>query len=173
MNQDEIDDRLKAAITSGAAVCLFGAGYSRLAKDAQGAPVPTTDELTIEIKSQLSIDADEPASLSEIAGFAEDSPESCIALRQIILSRLTCTKPSEAQGIIARAPWRAIFTTNFDDVLNVLERRNVYACHSRHRREDDPRQQVADLLPSWSCKRSHRNRRKPVFSHKRAKLPTT
>lgn len=117
MQDEEIENRLKPAVSSGAAVCLVGAGYSRLAQDAQGELVPSTDELTVEIKSALGIDPSEPANLSEIADFAEDSSTASADLRKLLIRRLTVTSPSKAQEVVARAPWRALFTTNFDDVL--------------------------------------------------------
>lgn len=117
MNQDEIQISIKSAVSSGAAVCLFGAGFSRLASDGYGSPVPTTEDLTREIKSALEIEESENANLAEMADFAEDTPVGAAKLREILLARLTCTSPTESQRKLARAPWRAIFTTNFDDVI--------------------------------------------------------
>jgi hypothetical protein len=115
--EDELRDRIVGAVSSGAAVCLTGAGFSRLATDCNGDQVPSTDELTAEIKAALGIDADESANLAEIADFAEESTERLNILRQLLIRRLTVTRPQEHQTQLARLPWRALFTTNFDDVL--------------------------------------------------------
>jgi hypothetical protein len=117
MDHIELEDSLRTAVSSGGAVCLIGAGFSRLAADAQGNPVPSTEELTGEIKHALGIDRSETANLSEIADFAEENSTSLIVLRKLLINRLTVTAPSSAQISIARLPWRALFTTNFDDVL--------------------------------------------------------
>lgn len=110
-------EKLQTAVASGAAVCLVGAGFSRLALDAYGNSVPSTEDLINEIKIQLDIDSDESVNLAEIADFAEESPDGISLIRKILIARLTETKPSQEQIIIANLPWRALFTTNFDDIL--------------------------------------------------------
>lgn len=110
-------DQLKAALQSGAAVCLLGAGFARLGHDANGKPLPSTDELTSELKNALGIDETESASLSDLADFAHDDPSRSAKLRGILLSRLTVTSPSQAQVDLLHLPWRSIFTTNFDDLV--------------------------------------------------------
>jgi hypothetical protein len=117
MDEQEVRERLAAAVSSGAAVCLFGAGFSRLAVDSDGRGVPSTEDLTGEIKAELGIDPSESVNLSEIADYAEESSERLAKLRQLLIRRLTLAQPSDEQKRLARLPWRALFTTNFDDVL--------------------------------------------------------
>jgi len=116
MDEDELND-ISAAIRSGAAICLLGAGFARMAQDAHGQQVPTTEELTSELKSSLQIDEKENVSLSDIADFADEQPAGRNKLRAILMERLTLCKPNELQTSFLREPWRAIFTTNFDDIV--------------------------------------------------------
>lgn len=110
-------ERLVDAITRGGAVCLAGAGFSVGATDQSGRPVPSTTELIEEIKAQVDIDKSEEVSLSDIADYCEDNPLRQAALRQLLMKRLTlCNATAEQQAIIA-SPWRSIFTTNFDDIV--------------------------------------------------------
>lgn len=117
MDGDDQIQRLRLAVASGSAVCLVGAGFSRAGVDSRGCQVPSTEELTQEIKDCLQIDPNEAASLGEIAEYASDTAQDTIKLRQLILSRLTVTSPSEDQVRVVSLPWRAIFTTNFDDII--------------------------------------------------------
>jgi hypothetical protein len=104
-------------IGAGGAICLVGAGFSRMAVDQQDQPIPSSLQLATEIRSLAGIDSDEEASLSDIADFCEDDLGLRRGLQGLLLSRLTLSKPSKTQVVIANAPWRALFTTNFDDVL--------------------------------------------------------
>jgi len=116
MDDSDIIATMCAAVASGAAVCLLGAGFSRQAKDSQGHAVPSTEELTSEIRTALSIDTPEVISLSDIADFAEESSQSD-TLKKLLTSRLTVTKPSPSQNDFLSYKWRAAFTTNFDDIV--------------------------------------------------------
>lgn len=117
MEGNEEIQRLRTAVASGAAVCLVGAGFSRAGRDSRGRQVPSTEGLTQEIKDCLQIDSNEAASLGEIAEYASDSAEDVARIRQLLLARLTVTSPSEEQARLISLPWRAIFTTNFDDII--------------------------------------------------------
>ncbi|MDI1281393.1 SIR2 family protein [Brevundimonas sp.] len=115
--KESIGDRLTETVLTGGAVCLLGAGYSIEATDQGGRPVPNTTELIKEIKSAVGISDAEYASLSDIAEYCEEVPERQQLLRKIMLGRLTLCNPSENQKTVTRLPWRSIFTTNFDDLV--------------------------------------------------------
>lgn len=101
---------------SGSAICFLGAGFSTLAKDSGGVlTVPSTHELTQELWALAGTPPEPGVSLSDIAEYFEtvDRRED---LRQHLIKRLTLCNPSESQQVILELPWRAVFTTNFDDI---------------------------------------------------------
>lgn len=111
-------ERLKRSIDAGAAVCLLGAGFSTQALDSSGnKKVPTTLELTDELKDLLGIPSEENMSLSDVAELAEESLSDRTKLNQHLVRRLTGTTPSNCQNWLLNLNWRSVFTTNFDDVV--------------------------------------------------------
>jgi hypothetical protein len=114
---DDVVDRLAEIIAAGGAVCLLGAGFASSGTDQDGKPVPSTQALTTEIKEAVGVDATEDVSLTDIADYCDDRPERALSLRRLMLKRLTLCTPSESQRTIINQPWRAIFTTNFDDLI--------------------------------------------------------
>lgn len=109
--------RVRLAIDSGAAICLVGAGFSTLATDGSGNSVPSVSALATELKNLFGIAESEQASLAEVADFAEDQPDGQRKLNSYLVQRLTSTVPSLEQAAFLSLDWRAIFTTNFDDVI--------------------------------------------------------
>lgn len=114
------DERLIECIEhalSGSAICFLGAGFSTLARDSSGKlQVPGTFDLTEELWQRAGTPKEEGATLTDLADFFEMNGKIEL-LRQHLISRLTLTAPSEAQRNVLSLPWRAIFTTNFDDVV--------------------------------------------------------
>lgn len=111
-------EQLSRTIKSGAAVCLVGAGFSTLAKQGSSDEfVPSTFGLTEEIKTLLGVDSGEPMTLSDAAELCEEDPADRLKLNQLIVQKLTSTRPSDDQRWLVNQNWRAIFTTNFDDVV--------------------------------------------------------
>ena len=117
MDYNEPLERLREAVATGGAVCLLGAGFSIAASDQKGDPIPGSSDLVEELKQAVGIEQDDPASLTDIADFCEESSELQRTLRLILVNRLTLTRPSAEQQVILGSPWRSIFTTNFDDVV--------------------------------------------------------
>lgn len=110
-------DRLAEIILTGGAVCLFGAGFSIGGTDQDGKAVPSTTDLIGEIKLAVGIDEADYASLSDIAEYCEETPEREQLLRRLLMSRLTLCNPTPEQIYISGLPWRSVFTTNFDDLV--------------------------------------------------------
>lgn len=116
---EELREKLDAtrhAIDSGAAVCLLGAGFSLGATDANDRPIPTAYGLAEELKDLFSIPRTEQISLSEVAEFADEDPTLRLELTKYLINRLTSCKPSQDHIGLLSKNWRAIFTTNFDDL---------------------------------------------------------
>jgi hypothetical protein len=113
----EIAEEAFGLAATGGAICFLGAGFSRGACDQQGKDVPSTADLELEIKQMIGFDTSEAASLSDLADYCEDSTDLRKKLQILLASRLTLTKPKEYHCDLLRLPWRAIFTTNFDDLV--------------------------------------------------------
>ncbi|SFK15986.1 SIR2-like domain-containing protein [Sphingomonas sp. NFR04] len=105
------------AVVSGGAVCLLGAGFATAGKDHNGKDVPSTSELIVEIKNAIGLQGEPVNNLADIADYCEDRADLNLELRKLLLSRLTLCQPSDQQVSVVRQPWRSIFTTNFDDVI--------------------------------------------------------
>lgn len=114
MQLDEAIQKIKI----GKAVCFLGAGFSRGAKDAAGREVLGEYELRKEIFEIAGEYFDESVSLPDIANFCKKkSAETADKLRLLILDRFTLTLPSTSQTEILNQPWRSVFTTNYDDIV--------------------------------------------------------
>jgi len=109
--KDAIND-----IAGGAAICFVGAGFSWGATDAQGKAVPSVADLCDEISSFPGVEADTGAQLTDLAEFCNDDPKLRQKLVAHLITRLTHCEPSPSHRLIMQMPWRAVFTTNFDDV---------------------------------------------------------
>lgn len=113
--QDAVNDLL-----AGAAVCFLGAGFSTEAYDSLGAEkVPSVTDLCNEICEFPGLSSEKGASLTDLADYCEQDSNLRPLLRALLLRRLTLCKPSPGQKLLLRMPWRAVFTTNFDDVAEV------------------------------------------------------
>ena len=118
MDEDaDMLERMCQAVPMGGAICLVGAGFSMAATDQSGKAVPSSQDLIQEIKAGIKIDQAEEASLTDIADYCEGNARHQQILRRILQNRLTLCCPSNAQKITTNQPWRSIFTTNFDDVI--------------------------------------------------------
>jgi SIR2-like domain len=115
-------DDLGTAISSGAAILLVGAGFSTAGHGGDGEPLPSTDGLIALLKREFGLAAEETVSLTDICEFANDDLDRRNQLRSILLRRLVSTSPSADQTALIDFPWRAIFTTNFDDIIERITR---------------------------------------------------
>jgi hypothetical protein len=105
------------AVVSGGAVCLLGAGFSTAGQDHSGEGLPSTTDLIREIKVAIGLEHEDVGGLADITDYCEDRPELQLILRKLLLDRLTLSKPSPEQQEMLRQPWRSVFTTNFDDIV--------------------------------------------------------
>lgn len=103
-------------IAGGGAICFLGAGFSTEAADPNGKPLPSTQHLENEICELIAVPRDEGGSLSDLADYCGSKPELAPKLRLHLVKRLTSAIPTPDQKRLLQAPWRAVFTTNFDDV---------------------------------------------------------
>ena len=109
----DIDGALELLI-DGHAVLFAGAGFSRGAVNSNGEPVKTADELASRLASEAEISADSPlddAAEEYIFKYGEAS------LASLLKTEFTVTNVSRAHKKIAEFPWRRIYTTNYDNVI--------------------------------------------------------
>lgn len=116
-NERSFIENVCEAVVSGGTVCLLGAGFSIAGKDYAGANIPTSSELISEIRSAIGLNGEPVSNLSDIADFCEDDADLKLKLSKLLLKRLTLCVPSQEQRSVINHPWRSIFTTNFDDVV--------------------------------------------------------
>lgn len=105
------------AVVSGGAVCLLGAGFATAGKDHAGKDIPSTSDLILEIKTAIGLEHEQVGNLADIADYCENQADLQLKLRKLLLARLTLCQPSPEQRAVINVPWRSIFTTNFDDIV--------------------------------------------------------
>jgi len=116
MNTDILCEAL-SDLDSGAAICLLGAGFSIGAKDGFGKAVPSVSDLEKEICDMIGISSEDGGNLAELAEYCLSDSALSPKLKELLIRRLTICTPSIDQKKILNVPWRSVFTTNFDDVI--------------------------------------------------------
>lgn len=104
-------------VSGGGAICFLGAGFSTEATDADGLQLLGTSKLEEEICKMIGADRDSAGSLTDLAEFCQARAEFAPKFHLLLVKKLTSTQPSANQRRLLNAPWRAVFTTNFDDVV--------------------------------------------------------
>ncbi|MGQ2908281.1 MAG: SIR2 family NAD-dependent protein deacylase [Aliihoeflea sp.] len=115
MSEDALEEAIND-ISGGSAICFVGAGFSWGATDAQGKLVPSVADLCAEICEFPGLQNEKTAQLTDLAEFCNDDPVLKQRLVIHLINRLTACIPSDAHYRVMNMPWRAVFTTNFDDV---------------------------------------------------------
>lgn len=120
----ELPTPLKAAIESGNAVLLLGAGASLACQDSHGKRPPSTAELAKLLCSKFLSPDYERHPLTQVADYAI-SESSLFDVQDYIREILLPFKPSPSHLLIPTFRWRAIVTTNYDHLIE-----DAYAAHS-------------------------------------------
>jgi hypothetical protein len=76
----------------------------------------SVNDLCNEIRQFTGLEDEVGAQLTDLAEFCYDHPSFKQQLVTHLINRLTHCNPSNSHYLVMRLPWRAIFTTNFDDV---------------------------------------------------------
>ncbi|MGC0222774.1 SIR2 family protein [Pseudooceanicola nitratireducens] len=114
-----MDENLKEALLdaqNGSAVCLLGAGFSRNNLTEAGIEVLDVGGLSDKIWEILDEDPIPNTPLADLADACESDADSRQALTNLLLNHYTLCVPTPDQKELFKVPWRAIFTTNFDDI---------------------------------------------------------
>jgi tetratricopeptide (TPR) repeat protein len=107
---------LTSAIEAGRCVLFVGAGGGRHAVDAAGAPAPDGDTLASDIAQHFAIATPGRVDLPTIARIVE-LRKGRAELEAFVADRLAGLEPDETLQWLYALPWRAIFTTNYDSVI--------------------------------------------------------
>lgn len=109
---------MKKLISSGECILFLGAGASLSSLDNQGNSCPSTAELTRKIALEfLGEDAaNRETDLKSVAFYAENQ-KSRRDLNKFIINLLSDLEPSIGLKLIPRFKWKAIYTTNYDTLV--------------------------------------------------------
>jgi hypothetical protein len=125
MRDEDIQRELLDELAHGRAVLLTGAGFSVEARDRDGRPIPSGDELADELWSLCF--PDEPRDDSELEDlFQHALAESPDALEELVRRRL-CVDPARLPALYRdwfSLPWRRIYTLNVDDLESAVATRH-------------------------------------------------
>jgi tetratricopeptide (TPR) repeat protein len=106
---------LTAAVEAGRCVLFVGAGVGGHAVDPAGQPAPDGEALARDIANHFGIDAEtfELPTISRVAELRTSRAD----LERFLAERLAGLEPDDALQWLYALPWRAIFTTNYDSVI--------------------------------------------------------
>lgn len=114
-----MDENLQEALLeakNGGAICFLGAGFSRDIYTENAIAVPDVRALSAAIWEILDDVPSENTPLADLADACEEDPTAKQKLVELLINSFTLCIPSDDQKAFLSLPWRAIFTTNFDDV---------------------------------------------------------
>ena len=117
---DTIGDRL----FEGNTILFLGSGFSLDAKNALGKKIPGVSKLVSEILDSVGTPKDEADSatepLADVVDYCLSSEDGAIAVASRLRQLFTVVELSEwQQDLIVAFPWKRIYTTNFDNAVEV------------------------------------------------------
>lgn len=102
------------SIDPNGSILFLGSGFSRQAKNIMGQHLPVGDELRDHLAHKLGVDPKE-YDLKTISAEFDAHPE--LDLYQTLYEHFTVKDAPQSHLDILRMPWRRIYTTNYDDVV--------------------------------------------------------
>lgn len=108
---------LRQALEAGDCVLFVGAGIGFSMTDKNGKRLPLGSELATEIAAHFKIDTEGSSDLAKVSQVVEIRNRGRKELNSFLQKRLTGITPNEDVCWLTTRPWRAIFTTNYDDGL--------------------------------------------------------
>jgi hypothetical protein len=128
----ELEEALRR-VYLGRSIAFMGAGFSAGVAAVEG-QIP----YSFEFAEELSKAASEPPELPlDLAASVYQQSKCLPSLRDLIPRRFTAKSPSEDHSLIASLPWRRIYTTNYDNVVE-LGRASNRLSHSIATARDHP-----------------------------------
>ncbi len=107
---------LRTSIESGNAVLFLGAGTGYNATDEHGGPAPDGGQLALDLASNFGVDTSSSPGLSKVAQVVE-LRKGRAELQSFLAKRLGSLEPDEHMRALFEHRWAAIFTTNYDRVI--------------------------------------------------------
>lgn len=109
-------DYARALISAraGKAILFVGAGFSLGAETLEGEPIPTGRKLAKKLCNEASVPEIEDLKQASSRYLRKKTPEDLIARLKNIF---TVKSVSDSHRAIAEVPWRSVYTTNYDNVL--------------------------------------------------------
>ena len=106
---------LRQAMESGECVLFVGAGIGGSLLDREGKPLPCAPQLATEMADFFGIDAEGSSDLTKISQVVEIRKRGRKELNAFLQKRFADITPNEDVRWLSTRPWRAIFTTNYDN----------------------------------------------------------
>jgi hypothetical protein len=113
--RDEIADAL-GRLFNGYAILFLGSGFSYQATNKDHENLPTGTKLAQLLKQQANITGDYPLDILSREYIGQLGEHRMLALLQ---ERLTAAHSSQSQRDVLAQPWRRIYTTNYDNVVEL------------------------------------------------------
>lgn len=106
------------AVLNGRAVLFVGAGFSRDAKNFAGANIPTGYQFTAQLSEALGESLEDGDTLLSVTNYFVTHPKGGDArLAEILNQTFRIQSPAKWQTDVAQLPWKRIYTTNYDDLI--------------------------------------------------------
>lgn len=106
---------LRQAMESGECVLFVGAGIGGSLLDKDNKPLPYGSQLATEIADFFAIDTEGSTDLAKISRVVEIRKKGRKELNAFLQKRFTDITPDDDVRWLSTRPWRAIFTTNYDN----------------------------------------------------------
>src|SRR5262245_32426206 len=103
---------------NGNAVLFLGAGYSREATAVNGSNLPTGNRLAVDLMTACG-NPDSTADLRVASSYFQKQ-KGKNALVELLSNAFTASSTTPAQALISQVRWKRIYTTNYDDVVEVV-----------------------------------------------------
>lgn len=118
----ELIEAIKHAI-DGNAILFLGAGFSCEGKNMNNEILPSASELSKRLCKEMG--TMESTDLAVVSEMFIDHPiygKGINALIRFLKKECLCLKASESQEVIINIPWRRIYTTNYDNIVEICSR---------------------------------------------------
>ena len=102
-------------------ILFLGSGFSRSATNIRGEKLPTGGELKNQLATLLDVDPNDH-DLPALADAADATSE--VDLHRFLYETFTVDRLSDSQTEILRHPWLRIYTTNYDDSIELYRSAN-------------------------------------------------
>ena len=107
-------------LDSDGSVLFLGSGFSRSSRNIQGKNLPTGGELKEHFAKLLGVASDD-YDLPTLADAVNADPQ--VSLRDLLYETFTVAQLADGQKEVLGRPWMRIYTTNYDDSIELFYQR--------------------------------------------------